>query len=117
MDSNFQKCIFLAPFPLTSAHVLVALLVNKVSSMVLYPFLRLWTTSPAKAHFPRNLDVKSANNSGTTHSGEKTIPYYGMQLYAWTKNTTFCSYTIYSIPPYEHGAYLKPRRSERTRGG
>src|SRR5258706_5153984 len=85
--------------------------------MVLYPFLRLWTTSPAKAHFPRNLDVKSANNSGTTHSGEKTIPYYGMQLCAWPKNTTFCSYTIYSIPPYEHGAYLKPRRSERTWGG
>src|SRR5258706_3046707 len=66
MDSNFQKCTFLASFPLTSAHVLVALLVIKVSSMVLYPFLRFWTTGPAKAHFPRNLDVKSANNSGTT---------------------------------------------------
>src|SRR5258706_1326921 len=66
MDSNFQKCIFLAYFPLTFAHVCIALLVNKVSSMVLYPFLRLWTTSPAKAHFPRNLDVRGANNSCTT---------------------------------------------------
>src|SRR5258706_242156 len=55
-------------FPLNSAHVLVALLVIKVSPMVPYPFLRLVGLDHycRKDISPRNLEVKSANNSGTT---------------------------------------------------
>jgi len=65
MDSNFQKCIFLAPFPLNSAHVLVAILVIEVSPMVLYPFLKLVGLNHYRrqGHFPRS---ERANNSGTT---------------------------------------------------
>ncbi len=75
MDSNFRKCIFLASFRLECAHVLVALLVIEVSPMVLYPSLRLgWFEPLARPEriSPRDLELNSANNSGTT---QVKIPY------------------------------------------
>jgi|SRR5258706_11629677 len=67
MDSNFQKYIFLTFFSIEPCACIGCSLVIKVSPMVPYPFLRLVGLDHycRKDISPRNLEVKSANNSGT----------------------------------------------------